>query len=281
MNHLTQITKSDGTKEIFEEEKLRSSLKRVGTSEQVIDDIVEEVGKNIKTDMTTTHIYELAFAMLKKHSMPVAVKYSIRRALMELGPEGFPFEKMVARIFRMWGYETLTDQTLVGSCVPHEMDVVAWKGKELAMVEAKYHNGFDLKSDIKVVLYINSRFDDLADTVMDYGTGPLKLTERYLVTNTKFTDRAIAYGKCKNIKMIGWNYPEKGNLHQIMEENGLHPITCLNALTNQQKKDLIVADILVCSDLISQSDRLAGLGFKNDSISKIIDEAKMIVSQVV
>lgn len=279
MNHLIQITKSDGTKQLFEEQKLVESLKRVGASPEVIDEIVEKIESEMKPDMTTSHIYSHAFALLKKHSAPVAVKYSVRRALMELGPEGFPFEKMVARIFRMWGYQTLTDQTIVGTCVPHEMDVVAWKDKSLAMVEAKYHNGFDLKSDIKVALYINSRFEDIADTVLDYGTGPLKMTERWLVTNTKFTDRALTYGKCKNIKMIGWNYPTKDNLHEIMEQNGLHPVTCLTTANNQHKKTLIGADILVCSDLISQADRLPGLGFKNDEVNKILDEAKMIVSQ--
>ena len=79
---------------------------------------------------------------------------------MSLARDGFPFEKFVARLFNVWGYDTITDQTVMGSCVDHEVDVVAWKGNDLAMVEAKFHNEFGLKSDSKVVLYVKARYDD-------------------------------------------------------------------------------------------------------------------------
>ena len=114
MNHLIQITKSDGTKQLFEEEKLVSSLKRVGANDEMIDDVVEEIGNEIHDGMTTSEIYSRAFELLRKHSSKVASKYSIRRAMVELGPDGFPFEKFVARLFKMWGYESVTDQVVMG-----------------------------------------------------------------------------------------------------------------------------------------------------------------------
>ena len=154
MNHLITVTKSDGTKQLFEEEKLMQSLRRAGAPVEATEDIIEEVEEGMHDGMTTTEIYARAFELLKKHSHHAAVKYSIRRALFELGPDGFPFEKFVARLFNVWGYETITDQTVMGSCVDHEVDVVAWKGNDLAMVEAKFHNEFGLKSDLKVVLYV-------------------------------------------------------------------------------------------------------------------------------
>jgi len=52
----------------------------------------------MKDGMTTADIYGQAFALLRKRHGPTAVKYSIRRAMLELGPDGFPFEKFVARI---------------------------------------------------------------------------------------------------------------------------------------------------------------------------------------
>ena len=45
MNHLIRITKSDGTTQLFEEEKLVTSLKRVGAAPEIIDDIVDEIEK--------------------------------------------------------------------------------------------------------------------------------------------------------------------------------------------------------------------------------------------
>jgi len=277
MNHLLTITKSDGTKQLFEEEKLADSLRRAGAALEAIDEIVDEVEAKMKDGMTTDEIYKAAFQLLRKHSQTVAVKYSIRRALLELGPEGFPFERFVARMFQSWKYETLTDQTVLGSCISHEIDVVAWDAKKLIMVEAKFHNEFGLKSDSKVALYIQARREDLQEISFDYGGIKRTFSEFWLVTNTKFTDQAITYGGCKDLKMVGWNYPEKGNLHDLIDQNGLHPVTCLTLLTHQEKKDLIGRGVIVCIDLEKRADILKEIGVKEDRIAKIKEEAALIV----
>lgn len=279
MNHVITITKTDGTKELFEEEKLINSLRRVGVRPETIDEVVEEVEAEMKDGMTTNEIYGKAFSLIKKHSAPMAAKYSIRRALMELGPDGFPYERFVARIFRMRGYEAVTDQVVMGTCVDHEVDVVAWKDESLAMVEAKFHNEFGVKSDLKVALYVKARFDDIAGNTFEYGGKKRKLTERWLTTNTKFTDKAIKYGECSNLKLIGWNYPPKGNLHEIIEQNGLHPITCITTLTHQEKKDLVARDILVCIDLVGKPTILNDIGVKGDRAEKVLTEAQIIIQE--
>jgi len=277
MNHLVTITKSNVVKESFEEEKLVSSLKKVGASPEAIEEIINQVEHEITDGMTTSDIYSRAFVLLRKHSAPMAVKYSIRRAIMELGPDGFPFEKFVARIFRMWGYETATDQTVLGGCIDHEIDVVAWKGQTLAMVEAKYHNELATKSDTKVVLYVKARYDDLADVVYNFGATERKLTERWLFTNTKFTEKAIHYGECNKLKLVGWNYPPKDNLHELIEQNGLHPVTCITSLNKQQKRDLIGRNILVCVDLVGQPGILGEIGVRGAEAERVLTEAQMII----
>jgi hypothetical protein len=279
MNHVINIVKNDGTRELFEEEKLVNSLRRVGVAPQAIDEIVDEVESKMRDGMSTGEIYSLAFSLIKRHSAPQAAKYSIRRGMMELGPDGFPYEKFVARIFRMWGYETVTDQNVSGKCVSHEIDVVAWKGDELAMVEAKYHNEFGAKCDLKVALYVKARFDDIVGNDFMYGGKKRKLTERWLTTNTKFTDRAIKYGECNGLKLMGWNYPNKGNLREIIEENGLHPITCLTSLTVQEKKDLAARDMLTCVDLVGKPGILADIGVKDDRTEKVLTEAQVIIEE--
>jgi hypothetical protein len=279
MNHLISITKSDGTKQLFEEEKLINSLKRVGASPQIIEDVVDEVEKEMLEGMATNEIYRKAFALLHRHSLPTAVKYSVRRALMELGPDGFPFERFVARIFKTWGYESVTDQNLFGGCVEHEVDVVAWKGDELAMAEAKFHNEFGIKSDLKVALYVKSRYDDLAENTFSFGGKERKLTERWLITNTKFTDRAIKYGTCKDLKMLGWNYPVKESLHDIIEQNGLHPITCMTTISRDQKRELISRNCLVCIDVVGNPNILNEIGIKDTDKEKVLTEAQIIIEQ--
>lgn len=279
MNNLINILKSDGTTEPFREDKLIHSLKRVGTNQKIIDEIVTHIKAEIHEGITTKEIYRHAFALLKKHSEPTAIKYSIRRALFELGPDGFPFEKFVARIFQMWGYETLTDQTVMGVCVSHEMDVVAWKDQTLAMVEAKFHNALGLSSDVKVALYIKARFDDIQGNVFDFGGIKRTLNERWLITNTKFSQQAINYGECNKLKMVGWNYPANNNLHQIIEQHGLHPITTIPSLSAEAKRELIGKNILVCIDLINKPEHLGEIGLKGPQAENILREARIIVDQ--
>ncbi|MFA6459108.1 MAG: ATP cone domain-containing protein [Candidatus Paceibacterota bacterium] len=276
MTNPVTVTKNDGTKQVFEEEKLIQSLKRVHAPDEAVADIVDQIGREMHDGITTTEIYARAFELLKKHSHHAALKYSIRRAIFDLGPDGFPFEKFVARIFNVWGYEAVTDQIVMGECVSHEVDVVAWKGDELAMVEAKFHNEFGMKSDLKVALYIKARYDDLSMNVYDFGGRERKLSGRWLVTNTKFTDKAIIYGECKKLNLIGWNYPAQNSLHDIIEKYTLHPITSLTSLTSQQKKELVNRGAIICSDLVKNPQHLRDIGVHEDMIEKIIHESEAI-----
>lgn len=276
MNQLVTITKADGTTELFENKKLADSLRNAGGDKEIIEKIIEHIKKELHDGMPTSEIYRHAFRLLHEHSPPIAVKYSLRRALSELGPDGFPFEKYVSRIFQAWGYETLVDQTIFGGCVSHEVDVVAWTKNKLIMVEAKFHNEFVLKSDLKVVLYIKARFDDLKENSYSYGGIHRKLDEGWLVTNTKFTDQAIKYGECQKIKMLGWNYPQKGNLQDIIEELHLHPFTCLVSLSNVHKKLLLGKGITLCRDLLDHPNVLKEIGLSTAEAQKIYDEARKV-----
>jgi hypothetical protein len=274
-NTLIYITKSDGTKELFEEDKLAESLLHSGGSSALVKKIVDHIESEMVEGMTTNDIYRHAFDLLRKESIPAASRYSLRRALTELGPNGFPFEKFVAEIFKTQGYTTMTDQVVHGHCVPHEVDVVAWNPEKLIMVEAKFHNEFGLKSDIKTVLYVKARFDDLKTETFDYGgKKDRKLTEGWLVTNTKFTEQAVQYGQCVGLKMIGWNYPAKGNLNDLIVEARLHPFTALATLSLTQKHALLGMGIILCKEITPQL--LHATGMDDDKIKNVLNEVGQI-----
>jgi hypothetical protein len=276
MKRLVTITKADGTQELFEEEKLAESLRNAGGDQVLVEKILVHTEKEIHDGMPTSEIFRHAFHLLRKHSLPVAIKYSLRRALSELGPDGFSFEKYIARIFQAWGYESLTDQTVFGGCVAHEVDVVAWTKDKLIFVEAKFHNEFVLKSDLKVVLYVKARFDDLKENSYDYGGMHRTMSEGWLITNTKFTDQAVKYGECKGVKMIGWNYPPHGNLQDIIEELRLHPFTCLTTLSNVQKKMLLAKNVVLCKDVLDHPNVLKEIGLPIIEAQKVFDEARQV-----
>ncbi len=266
------IVKASGVHETFDPEKLRSSLLHSGASSEATEEVIKHLVPTLHNGMTTYQIYRHAFEVLAKINRPVARSYSLRRSVMQLGPSGFPFEDFVAEILRAKGFTCLTRQTVLGGCVPHEVDVVAYNEKKLMMIEAKFHNELGTKSDLKVVLYVKGRWDDLKDNVYSYGGENRHVTDSWLVTNTKFSSTAIHYAECKDMTLIGWNYPEKGNLQQMIEEERLHPITCLTSLSDKDKKILLEAGVVLCSMIASNPSVLKNvLGRSSDSI-KVLSE---------
>ncbi len=276
------VVKSTGEQEVFDPSKLIFSLRRAGANSGQAHEIATHIEKELFDGMTTNDIYRHAFDLLRSYPVrsaaitAAAVKYSMKRAVSELGPAGFPFEKFVAEIFKAKGYEAVTDQIVEGNCVEHEMDVVAWKGNDLVMVEAKFHNEAGLKSDIKVALYIKARFDDLKGRSFMYGGKKRKLTKCFLITNTKFTDHAIRYAECQDLALIGWNYPKKGNLEDLIEEAKLHPLTALPSLSEVEKKKLLEQGLVLCKDINLPSDQLVARGLDKERVSAVLMDIKNI-----
>ena len=233
------------------------------------------VQREIVEGMTTTDLYRHAFELLRKIARPVAARYSMKRAIADLGPNGFPFEKFIAEIFKSEGYEAVTDQVVQGHCVKHEVDVVAWKGDELVMVEAKFHNEPGIKSDLKVALYVKARYDDLMDQVFFYGGKERKITSFQLFTNTKFTETAIEYAACKGLALVGWNYPPQGNLEDLVAESGLHPLTSLTTLSQSEKRSLLDAGFVMCKQigaLARSGADLLSYGIPKDKVPELLAE---------
>lgn len=271
------IIKSDGVRELFNRDKLLHSLHKIGTDKATADLIVAEVESKLHDGHTTKEIYRQAFTLLKKRQHPIALRYSLKRAIAELGPSGFPFEEYIAEIFKAQGYQTLTDQIALGTCVPHEIDVVAYNDQELILVEAKFHTDFGNHSDLKVALYIKARFDDLQNGTYKFGRSAQfggkerKMTKGMLITNTNFSSTAIQYGECAKLNMIGWNYPHDNNLHQMIEKLNLMPVTVLTGLTQTDKK-MFLANNIVLAKQLGDFGLLKSYGFDDVKARAVIRE---------
>jgi hypothetical protein len=260
--------------EDFSEEKFRASLARSGAKVEEVEKIVAFVSRNLHANMPTSEIYDLAFKQLNQLRKPAAARYSLRRALLGFGPSGFPFEHYLGEMFQAKGYSVATNQFLAGACVTHEIDLVAWNDKKLLMVEAKFHNELGAKTDLKVVLYVRARFEDLLEGQFDFGGRLRSLDEGWVITNTKFTTNAIKYAECAGLNIVGWNYPPKGNLHDWVEETGLHPITCLSSLSERDKHVLLEQKAVLCKDV--SVDRLKEIGLSQEKILPVMEEVKLL-----
>ena len=276
LNNAVYVVKMDGEREIFDAHKLRDSLARAGSSKETIDKIVEHIEGEIYDGITTSYIYKHAYEVLRRMEKPIAARYSLRRALTDLGPSGFPFEQFVAEIFRSRGYEVEVGRIIRGACVNHEVDLLAWNDKEFIVGELKFHNTQKIKSDLKVALYVKARVDDLrlsAELQDEIGDREYK---GFLITNTKFTRNAITYAHCAGLNLISWGFPSHDNLQRMVERSGLHPLTCLSTLSLTKKRELMKKGIILCRSIRQNKDALLGLGLSEEKMNEVHEEAKLL-----
>lgn len=266
------ITKSSGDKVKFSLNKLRSSLKRTGADRETIDQIIDKVRDELYQGISTKEIYNRAFALLKKKKSHFASKYKLKKAIYELGPTGFPFERFVGAVLKYSGYNVKIGEVLQGKCVTHEIDVVAHKGNETTIIECKFHGEQGINCNVKVPLYINSRYQDVKahwNTNPENGT---TLTKAWVVTNTRFTEDAIQYSKCCGLFLLSWDYPENNGLKDRIDRLGLYPITVSTLLSNREKQFLLSRNVVLCRELIHDKFYLDHLGISDARKEKILNE---------
>ena len=262
-----RIIKSDGTPEAFDRAKLLHSLERAGTSDIVAEEIAKEVEKELYNGITTSQIYRLAFAHLREHRRGVAARYSLKRAILDFGPSGFPFEAYLAELFRAEGFAAKVDQMVQGGCVPHEVDVVLTKERMHTYVEAKFHNSAGFKTDLKTVLYVQARITDIKKAK------PHEIVQGMVVTNTKFTEVAIRYADCVGLDLLSWEYPSGKDLHERIHVAKLYPITALTTLSRSEKMALLSQRKVLCSQLPHDTRALAAAGIRGKRADAVLEEA--------
>jgi hypothetical protein len=270
-----RITKASGEKTFFSADKLRYSLARSGADSDTVDSIISKVQFRLYQGISTEEIYRMAFDLLKKHSRTSAGKYHMKRAIMELGPSGFPFEKYVAKILTFKKFKITLNQIVSGRCVNHEVDIIAEKGTERFMIECKFHNAPGITCNVKTPLYIQARFKDI-ETISSYVDSEIRFHKAWLVTNTKFTADSIQYGNCAGLYLLGWNYPPKESLKELIDESGLYPVTCLTTLSAKEKKYILGKGIVLCSELIDEKNVWTGSNISETRIKNIQEECKKL-----
>ncbi len=259
---------SENEEEPFSEEKLRYSLKKAGVSGPVADRIIVHVSREAKEGMRSSDIHRHVINLLKHETGGLAARYNLKRAIMDLGPTGHPFEKFVGELLSAQGYSVETNVIVQGKCVSHEIDVIARSKERRVMVECKFHNQPGTKSDVKVALYVRARFEDVAS----------KFDEAWLVTNTKLTSDAIRFSNCSGMKAIGWNYPHEGSLQHLIEAFGLHPITSLITPTQEEKRRLVEHGITLVRQLQEDGIKIAAVGVSESRAARMREEAAHLLN---
>ncbi|MCG2418783.1 restriction endonuclease [Aequorivita sp. F47161] len=274
MNKSVLIKKYSGEYESFDVNKLINSLRRSRADEDIIQDIARKVQEQIEEGMTTKKIYQLAFKMLRSKSRVSASKYKLKKALMELGPTGFPFEKLVGQLLAHEGFATQVGVIVQGNCVQHEIDVIAQKDNNHYMIECKYHSDQGRVCNVKIPLYINSRFLDVEKNWERQIGHDTKLHKGGVYTNTRFTSDAVQYGKCVGLLLTSWDYPMDNGLKDRIDKAGLHPLTALTTLTKAEKSKLLDKGIVLCKELHENPALLEQIGVDKKRHKNILADSK-------
>ena len=273
------VLKTSGEKVKFSIEKLRSSLKHSGADEKLIQQIVDTVRDELYQGISTKEIYNRAFALLKKSKSVFASKYKLKKAIYELGPTGFPFEKFVAAILDYSGYKTEVGKIMPGLCVSHEIDVFAEKNGNVSIIECKFHGEEGRNCNVKVPLYIHSRYQDVKQLWDKRKDKSKKMDRGGVVTNTRFTEDALKYGHCIGLNLLSWDYPKDNGLKDRIDRLSLYPITVSNLLTKREKEFLLGRDVVLCRQLIKDKFFLDHLGISETRKEKILKEVGILCGQ--
>lgn len=272
-----RVLNAAGEYEPYSEEKVRGSLARAEADGEFQNKVVEHLRPILYDGIPTKVVYKEILHLLKKLKSPIASRYHLKQAIMELGPTGYPFEKFYAGILSSYGYKTSTNEFIKGKCVIHEIDIVADPSADSVsslqagsgpagkiMIECKFHHEPGTRSDVKDGLYTYARFLDIRERGYN---------ECWLVTNTKATSELIAYGQCVGLKIISWNYPNGFSLRDLVSQRDLHPVTILNSLTDSQKQELLRNDIVFCHELFNTKLNI----LPKDVMEKAKNEARQVI----
>ncbi len=265
------IRKMNQKLEAFDEKKFKRSLKAAGISDEVSKEVVKEVSKGLDIGSTTTNIHQKTYRALKRRSKIGAANYHIKRAIYKLGPTGYPFEVLCAEMLKAKGYKTQVSVLKKGKYVKHEVDVVARRNDGDIYCECKFHNRKFYKNDVKIPLYVHSRYLDILE-------GNPELNMHYaLISNTQFSDDAIKYAEGVGLKLYSMNYPKKNTFCHLISRYKIYPITVLSTLRARDQKTLLARRIVIIKHI--KRSHLERLGLTPSEIRKVLNEIKLLLGR--
>lgn len=257
----------------FEVSKLENSLRNSGADESSVKKVLETVLPKCFEGITTGELYRMAFDELKKISNSAAARYSLKKALLELGPAGFYFEQWISRVFQNIGYKTETGQLIKGHSVTHEADVIAKKENKTYWVECKFRNAEDTKISVTTPMYVLSRIKDISDIQYNLFGTKTEFTDGWLITNTYFTKDSVAFSEYYGLRLLSWDYPKDKNIKSLVDQNALYPITCLTTLNEKEKQKLLEEKCVLVKELFNNQNLLNILKLNQEKKSEVLKEA--------
>ena len=268
------MTKADGSKQPFEKEKIVQTCLKMGVTRDVALQVAEEVEHRLYEGITTREILQMVFALMSKPKPAVKHVFDLKYAisLMEPKPE---FEMFVRVVLAHSGFQVTPNAILRGSCGEHEVDAIATKDGLRYFVEAKHHVNYHALTGLDESRIARAIMEDVTDAYRS-GATEIKIDRAIIVTNTRFSEHAMLYGRCRDILQVGWSSPEGSGLRDTVEKYSLYPLSCLRDVSVETRLRLVAAGIVLVKQLAEQDSRYIErkIELPHEKVLSIVENAR-------
>lgn len=247
------VTKADGSKQLFDEEKIVRTCLRMGASREDALQIVQKVEGRLYEGISTRKILQMIYSLMRKQKPAVKhlfdLKYGI--SLMEPKPE---FEAFIRILLVHSGFKVEPNTILRGLCGEHEADAIATRDGMTHFVEVKHHNSYHALTGLDESRIARAILEDVTEGY-SHGLSSIKIDRAMIVTNTRYSEHAMKYGRCRDILQVGWSSPEFFGLREMVEKHKLYPLSCLRGISAKVRLRLVEAGVVVIKQLLEQDLR--------------------------
>lgn len=272
------VTKFDGTRQPFDRNKVIGTCIKKGVNRAAAETIADMVESKVYDGIPTKKILQMIFAALKPHRPAIKHQTNLREAISLLRSKP-DFENFVQLLLEEYGYKVIPNRIVRGKCIEHEIDAISSKNGEIILVEIKHHFDHHARTHLDVSRQVRATFEDLVEG-FGLGLNSVNFSKALIVCNTKFSEHARQYAKCRGIAYIGWNSPPEHGLEQMIEEKNLHPITLIKGLDAKTEEKLGDNGVILVRQLIEHDiNKLSRrTGIKKDKLAILMKKAREIIS---
>ena len=271
---VSYVTKADGSKQLFNREKIVQTCLRLGADQNTAMLIATQLEHRLYEGISTREILQIIFTLMRKYKPAVKHLFDLRRgiSLMESKPE---FEVFVRALLFHNGFDVQPNTILRGFCGLHEVDALASKAGLTYFVEIKHHIKYHAFTGLDESRIARAILEDVAEGYTR-GVTDLKIDRAMIVTNTRYSDHAINYGQCRHILQIGWASPEVG-LRDMIEKHKLYPLSCLRGISANIRLKLIDVGIVLIKQLLNQDSNyiVRKTGLSKFEVSSLMEKARL------
>ena len=247
------VTKADGSKQLFDEEKIVRTCLRMRASREDALQIVQKVEGRLYEGISTRKILQMIYSLMRKQKPAVKHLFDLKYAisLMEPKPE---FEAFIRILLVQSGFKVEPNTILRGLCGEHEADAIATRDGMTHFVEVKHHNSYHALTGLDESRIARAILEDVTEGY-SHGLSSIKIDRAMIVTNTRYSEHAMKYGRCRDILQVGWSSPEFFGLREMVEKHKLYPLSCLRGISAKVRLRLVEAGVVVIKQLLEQDLR--------------------------